>query len=471
MIALNPSRVRTSASIFVLLAAAASAGCSGQEPSVGETESALDEAATPRKGSSISSPSVDPNKMYWGARTINMLVTVGALTAAEASVAARADGILANTPRNGKVGVDELASLESPDHIDTLFPEEKAVLPKLWKLLEIEAAPSHAAGPVSLPMTVHDAYDVAPPFQLPISALGSPYSRIASRIELTQNDDGDPATISAGDVARAYADRGSYLPEEVQTFRTIHVLIGSAAPRLKDTQFVEVPATTTQTVASFGGYDLIAENQVQISGRFNGNLNSQPVISSVIVTKLQSADAAIRAVTLDSATGVDALVSGTIVSRPMRVEVWKGGVRIAQANVGPSTEAGTAQVIPFGYAVMLGTTRYVLNCSNAGCEYEPSAPNTVATMPATSYDLEGQPGRRLDLFPNGRGLLIGGGVPPRTCFPAIPVSGRVVGSCHFLDPASGARVGSIGFDVKAAEAAPQLGNLSVSSLAAALYVH
>src|SRR5579864_5885193 len=96
--------------LFLLLAAGCTAGSS--DAAVTGNDQNLSEASTPRKGSTISSPSVDPNKMYWGARSISMLSQIGYLTAAEASVASRADGIIANSPPNGRIGVDELATLE-----------------------------------------------------------------------------------------------------------------------------------------------------------------------------------------------------------------------------------------------------------------------------------------------------------------------------------------------------------------------
>src|SRR5690349_14542582 len=83
--------------------------CSHTEDDSASGSADLAEATTPRKGSTITSPSVDANKTYWGARRIDNLVAVGYLTADEANVARRADGIIANSPPNGFIGVDELA--------------------------------------------------------------------------------------------------------------------------------------------------------------------------------------------------------------------------------------------------------------------------------------------------------------------------------------------------------------------------
>src|SRR5690242_15993021 len=100
------------------------------------SESVEDALVTRVSGSAIPSAYVDPHATYFSARSIATLADVGALRGALASLAQRADGIIAAQPADGRVSTNELLRLEQPGFIQTLFPEEKAALPLFWKLME-----------------------------------------------------------------------------------------------------------------------------------------------------------------------------------------------------------------------------------------------------------------------------------------------------------------------------------------------
>jgi hypothetical protein len=443
--------------VFLLLAAGCTAG-SSDSAVTGDAQN-LTEAPTPRKGSTINSPSVDPAKMYWGDRSIQMLAQIGYLSAAEASVASRADGIIANSPPNGRIGVDELAVLESPAHINTLFPDEKAVIPKLWKILVIDDVTSYTPAAVAVPVTVHDTYPHAP-FQMPIASLDASYRQLASRIELTKNSDGDANTISGSDIEGAFGDKGSYLPTEIQQMRQMHMAIATAAPSLgADAQWVEVPAASQSVLANLAPVQVVANLTYGIQGAWSqNNPTYQPSILGTATLVVMNADPTTQIVTLDKASGQDWLAPAnqpnTNVGQPTRVEIWKGGVRTAEIDAVPGTGASAA--FPFGYAVVIGATKWVLECpyanGNATCNYyQAGQVNVTLQTPPRSYYVAGHPDTRVDLFANGRALVVGP-ASTTTCYP-IPSgwgAGNLVSGCTMFSP-MGQNLGGIQFNNNSAD--------------------
>src|SRR5690606_33632746 len=111
------------------------------------------------------------------------------------------------------------------------------------------------------------------------------------------------------------------------------------------------------------------------------------------------------------------------IGRASRVEIWKGGARVGELDAIPGASADAA--IPFGYAVKIGDAMSVLNCkydyhSGGTCTYVPTANATTKVgTPATSYFVAGHPDYRVDVFANGRALLVGPGG-ATTCYPTPP---------------------------------------------------
>jgi hypothetical protein len=449
---MNSSRYCLVASLTLAASAIACAPSTNDEGAVTGDESNLTEGMAPRAGSSIHSPSVDPGKTYWGSRNIVILQQVGYLTNDEARVALRADGILVNTPPNGRLGVDELAVLES--RAATLFPAEKAVIPKLWKALEKAPAPTQTVPTPTIATTVVSAYASQQPFKLPIAQLAADARAVAARIELTQNDDGDPATISGADIAKT--DRGSYLPQEAALFKGIAYRIAQAAPPITNAlQHVDVqtPSHQTAVIASGGGVDLVATTTVGLAGRYDrGGLPAHAVdlprlVASSVVDAAPSAgtNTAFTIVHLDLTNGADALVGPTKL-KAGRIEFWANGVRLQEVDLAIAPAAAVA--LPLGFDVHLDGVKHELGCpKDEPCAYD--SPTIGPLVYERSYMVAGVPGTTVDVFPNGRAVLKANGA-MQDCYPtagsvslAGPPAWQAIRSCEVFSGPS--RVTTITF--------------------------
>lgn len=401
----------------------AAASCASPTDSVATGDDAnLDETPQPRGGNTIHSPSVDPNKTYWGSRTISLLVKVGALTPAEAAVARRADGIIANSPPNDRIGVDELAVLESPERIRTLFPEEQAVIPKLWQILAIDAAPNYPLETPTIRPQVVDGYATAPT-QLPTS------DPLAKRIQLTFNSDGNAGTISGIDVEKAYGDRGSYLPSEVAAFRSIVRSIAEGGkPIPVDAQRIVVPETPSRVLHDFSGAKVWLDTKVAIqTSWYSSDPKRLPVVGAFTSLRTENPDAGTKWLLLSRTTGVEGgdVVNGELrslcaVGTTCRIEQWKDGKRSAQIDVEVRGDAFALAPIPFGYSVIIGGVRFDMRFRQdgyaVGVYFDSTLHTSTAGIPSGSYYLSGRAGERVDVFANGRALVYAGGA-ARNCYP------------------------------------------------------
>jgi hypothetical protein len=122
--------------------------------------------------------------------------------------------------------------------------------------------------------------------------------------------------------------------------------------------------------------------------------------------------------------------------------------------------------IPFGFAVKIGGNEQMLSCQYNGwqgpngCFYG-SQPGQVG-MPATSYYPSGHKDYRVDVFADGRALVVGGGA-TQTCYPNIPSQGGgLVTGCTIYSPAGG-QIGNITFQTVGAADEPSLGVLNLSA--------
>ena len=450
----------------------ANASCARPEgEQVESSESMLAESSAPRSGSTIDSPSVDPAKRYWGARSLRVLRAVSALTATEESVARRADGIIANTPPNGSLGVDELARLESPEHSSSLFPEERAAIASLWRLLEIASVPPTNVAPARL----------SPSEQAPKLATRIPAtSTTARRVQLTCNDDGDPSTLSSADVACAYADRGSFTPTEVRELGVLLRAIAQASPA-PERAARTTEATTTTTIHASGRAKLVLELATEILGEWR---MAQPFVVPGVRGRARllvepAGDTSLALVRLDAQTGAERVISvGEDVlghGTGARVEVWSSGKRVAEVEL---VRAGV-QPIPFGATLDIGGQRSFLSFDRRGdgaadvrergAYLALDKPSSAPVIPATVYRVEGDANARFELYREGYGRYVTASS-TAFCYPDIPnttLAGTVAG-CRLLS-SNGLVEATIVFapPVNATKDSPALAHLLVAGKAPA----
>ena len=222
-------------SASLVLATLVIAACATQDDDIWMPPSASGKAdgTSIIKGSTIPSSYVDPAKYYLTGREIDSLVHVGALTGVAASLAQRADGIIANLPANGRLEAAELVRMESPAINATLFPDEKAALPTLWPLL---VAPAPGATAVAAPapdLTVTDKRTypngLVEPASIAIATLPSEDETVAQRVELVFDEDGDATTIQTSDIDHVLADPSAFTQAEVAELQAIKELFHDRA--------------------------------------------------------------------------------------------------------------------------------------------------------------------------------------------------------------------------------------------------
>lgn len=249
------------ASLFALLAAVAAPAAVGCANPTDEEDAAVAESdvISRVKGSTLGSAYAKANRTYLSVRNIQLLSEVGALTDDIAGLAGRVDGIIANQPPDGRVSIPELLKMEAPGFIETLFPQEKAALPKLWTLLETTAAaPKSAAALPALPsLAPADASTAAgtlsAPAFLAIADLPEALKVAARRVELTHDSDSDQSTITVADLSAAIATPGPYTPAEIKQFEEIiKIFTAQAVSSIATRATVPAPFTATTTLAQIG---------------------------------------------------------------------------------------------------------------------------------------------------------------------------------------------------------------------------
>jgi hypothetical protein len=184
------------------------------------------------KGSDIPSQYVDPNKYYMIQRKIANLTAVGALDMTETTLAGRVDGIIANMPADGAMNLAELVRMEDPAIFDSLFSDEKAALPKLWKLVEAPDANDSLIGNRDNFGVVDTSLQPAaavPPASLAISSLTADQQTAATRLENVYNSDGDATTVTLADLAQGVGNPGAFTQTEETTFAAIQAVFRAQA--------------------------------------------------------------------------------------------------------------------------------------------------------------------------------------------------------------------------------------------------
>jgi hypothetical protein len=316
--------------------------------------------------------------------------------------------------------------------VNSLFPEEKAAIGKLWEILLIEDADKYEAGAPSTNVSMVDGYSVNH-FQLPIAQLSPSLQATANRIQLTFDSDSDASTIGGADIAEAYADKDSYLPAEINHMRNIAINIAQAAPRLPTSaQRLELSHAADQVLVEVASVKLLLRMVAKIEGAWaRVDPGKLPDLMVTPTLKLDGIDADTSAIALDSETGADVAMASwsnapTVLGAASRIEVWSSGQRVGQFDAVPGTP--DAQPIPFSFDVNLGAELHHMTFNAAYGAYT-QGPASQPALFSGSYSVAGHPQYRLDIFDNGRAILVDGGQ-PKHCYPN---SGPNVAGCVVLD--------------------------------------
>lgn len=301
-----------------------------------------------KQGSTIASPNVQTNRQYVDGRQIENLVKVGALTADEAALLKRVDGVIANRPPDGRPAIDEMVKLEQPDFRDTLFPQEQALQPTLWRKLEWEPAAAPAVRPtlVSLQAQISDQ-SVAPgtvnrALASPIAALPPDVQLTARRVQLVLNSDTDAATIALVDLDQAMASPERFTPAEVEDFHTISEELLKLQPSQPQAVLAVPMPGESRIPFVAGGLAFAIKQRTSLSeyrtmeGSGNGfyvQLDAFRSSSLEVVVALGD-----RAILINTETGAEMLLeAGTHklddLSGNFRSELWRNGNRVEVADV------------------------------------------------------------------------------------------------------------------------------------------
>ena len=315
-----------------------------------ELASLQSELITRVQGSSIASPNVDRSKTYLSVRSISTLDTLGALPGALGTLARRVDGVIGSKPADGRFSVSEILRMEQPSYIRTLYPEEKAALPRLWALLEttpldptavsIPGLPAFSPVDVSTPATM----PIKPP-KLEIVTLPASVQPQARRLEMVVDSDGDPETITEADIDDPLGDPDPWTPDEIDAFKTIKQLfIARAGTTLKFAVQVPAPVNGSGTVATLGPVTLelsqgLSYSETRSANFYRGSTDSNLYVdlsarrTSVVNINLGSAS---QLVLIDVNSESERIVSGQLSwewSGTAIAEVWTGGTRVGSYRI------------------------------------------------------------------------------------------------------------------------------------------
>jgi len=234
------------------------AGCDGRDDSVQDDSSPI------RSGSSIVipgtdtvPPGVDPNETYTRSRSISILNLVARLSTDEKAVIDRADGMIASTPADGRVSLEELAQLAAPSFMAVLSAGEKAAMSTVWRFMR---APKLRRVTMTLPPELSPFGDgdfraVRPtatklvrPAERTRFSLNEPAlsdgRAAAQRIEYGFNADGDANTIDIADIDGAILSP-AFTSDERSSFQGLRAKLQQVARAEADAVRDATPQTMT----------------------------------------------------------------------------------------------------------------------------------------------------------------------------------------------------------------------------------
>jgi len=323
-------------------------------------------------GSGIQSPNARTDATYLSVRSIDNLRAVNALPGALSDLATRVDGIIATHP-DGRLSVQELLQIEKPGFIETLFPEERAALPKLWALMETtNANPTVVTVPDASQISVEDlsanATNPIEPANLVISTLPGDLQRIAQRLQLTQDSDSDNTTVTKADLAGAIAHPAAYLPNEIEQLKSIQKLfLDRAGTTLSAKVKVNAPVGTTSSLANWGPAQLSLQSSLDFSElRQRDSVNLTTTVTGHVSQRaVVTLSSSVQVLMLDTGTEKEALVaSGQLQADAgtKTVEIWQSGTRIGSyrttipALKAVDTQIDLSQYADYTFVLADGTT-------------------------------------------------------------------------------------------------------------------
>lgn len=289
-------------------------------------------------GSDIPSAHADATKSYLLARRIDGLRQAGALDEVESRLAQRIDGIIANMPTDGRLHLAELVRMEDPAIHDSLFPDEAAALPGLWKKVEAPSTNALVVGPdasFGVLDTASPPGPAVPPANLAIAALATDLQSAANRLQNVYNADGDAATVMLTDLDNGIANPGAFTPAEVSAFSTIKAIFREKAVATSDATLVVSPppgpfthAMTLGPIAfEIAGSTRYEEERTHANSaltvRFIGTQSTTATATLPMDAKVLLIHKELGSETVFGTGPVPALSGG-----PHVVEVWQAGVRV-----------------------------------------------------------------------------------------------------------------------------------------------
>ncbi|MBN2358129.1 MAG: hypothetical protein JXR83_01665 [Deltaproteobacteria bacterium] len=313
-------------------------------------------------GNNITSANVDANKNYIDGRDIANLKEVGAINDAQTGVLERADGIIAALPANGQADVDELVRLEDPNYAATLFPDERAVQPGLWKTLEWSDVAAAAEMAPFAPLAERDLTSSPQMLdynkQFAIADLPADVQKTAKRVQLVLNSDSNATTINLPDLERAMepASAARFKPDEIEqmkkTVAFIRAEVRKTAPAMTARIEVPKPGVETQDIPYSGSVQfklttntkLVETADATYSNYRTSTSNRQLNLErSRTVTITPPPGKQVMLINMD--TGKETLVKTSQQFAPgalngkYRVEVWSQGQRVENGEVSiPSSQ-------------------------------------------------------------------------------------------------------------------------------------
>lgn len=398
-------RNRVQSLTFLGCISLASGACAPTEPpSVAdeETDSLQSALLTRVSGSSIASPNVDKTKSYLSSRRIDTLDTLGALPGALGSLVRRVDGILGAGGADGRVSVSEIVRMEQPAYVRTLYPDEKAALPGLWALLETSSgSPVSVRSPVLTALPVKDqskppTVPIKPP-QLSIDSLPAGLQPAAYRLEMIEDSDGNPDTITEADLSDPLRNPAPWTAAEIDAFKQIKLqFVARAGTTLDFVLQVPAPRTTPVTAATLGAATIVVEQSVRYEERRSVLFLPLDTTNPSHIELLAQRAATVRAylgsathlVLLDINSEEERIVtdelswefSGTAVA-----EIWSDGTRIGSYRLSLPKIASASDEVYLdyvGYRLIADGRPLIRNLSRASADepYSYSSYRTTHTF-------------------------------------------------------------------------------------------
>ena len=331
------------------------------------------------KGSDIPSAFVDPNKYYILQRNIANLNTVGALDMVEAPLAKRIDGIIANMPADGLINLAELVRMESPAIHGSLFPQEQAALPKLWKLFEAPDANDAMTGPrdnfgvvdASLPPAA-----AVPPASIAIATLSTDLQAPASRLENLYDSDSNATTVTLADLANGVANPAAFTQAEITAFGTIQAVFRTQAVAQSSIQIDVSPGPGAFTFDGTVGpamFHIVGTTKIDEmrSGYSVYGMSTSLTATQTLATTV-ALPASMQLLVIDQDAGTESVFpAGTVPSLPRGVfvfEAWQNGQRTFSTNATLPLMTSTQQIAmndKLDYTLVAGLDPLVRNLNSA----------------------------------------------------------------------------------------------------------